>query len=586
MKSGLYGVVRFDGGPADSADCKALGLTPLPGASAVAAGLDGVDPGAVHIAADGDLCILLGYLDEPQDLAARLGLRAETGFAKLARAAFERFGAKAPAFMLGEWSFLLWRAEERRLTLMTSRALRDPVLYARHGESVAFAPCIHALGRLPWISRDIDPEGFAALVASHRAIRPFNHRTLLRGVEALRPGSCLTFFAGGRELRRVGDREVAPPFKGSFEDAVAEAEAMLRRIVRQHLARHGGLAVMVSGGLDSSTLAWAAAAERAAGHRLTLLTSAAPEGSGLPDETSYAGIVADHLGLPLTPVRPPPEAQLFKPSRQHFLSHGNPTHATWHYLYESFYAAANAARHSALVDGAAGEYTLTAIFPLATPAHRLRESLRRLRHRIDPRRHAPIWPEDGFNVRLAPARLASLPPDLAATWRLPQAVDSAPDPGRRWGYVASDKLDRSPTEPFLGRARMISLYRDQRLLHLFSGFPARFSNHNGTTRAPVRALLAGKLPELHPPAPIRHALLPGLLPAHAARGAAGAGAPPPLAPRRNRRLARPRLAGPAPRADRNSPTPADRGGVSNPAYRQCRRIPPRLAGGRLGLQRV
>jgi asparagine synthase (glutamine-hydrolysing) len=496
LKSGLYAVARLDGGPADLADCRALGLTPDPSASAVALGVDLVDPGAVHTAAvDGGLCILLGYLDEPQELAGRLGLPPEAGFTTLALAAHARFGAEAPAVMLGEWSCLLWRAEERRLTLMTSRALRDPVLYVKRGESVAIAPSIHALSRLSWMSRDIDPDGFAALMATHRAIRPFNRRSLLRGVEVLSPGGCLTLRAGGVERRRVGDRMVAPPFVGAFEDALVEAEAVLRRIVRQHLARHGGLAVMVSGGLDSSTLAWVAAAERAAGQRLTLLTSAAPEGSGLPDETPHARIVADRLGLPLTLVSPAPEARLYRPSRRHFFSRNDPIRATWHHLYEAFSAATRAAGETALIDGSAGEYTLTAIYPLATPAYRLRKTLRRLRDRLDPRQRSPRWPDDGFNVRLAQGRLASLPPDLVATWRLP-SDDTAFDPRGRWGYRQGlERLDNSPSEPLIGAARTIPPFRDQRLLELFSGFPARFSNDAGMTRAPARALLAGKLPD-------------------------------------------------------------------------------------------
>ena len=485
MKSGLYGVVRLDGGPADIADCAALGLAPAPGAGAVAAGVDPVDPGAVHTAAGSDLCILLGYLDEPQELAARLGLPPEATFAKLALAAHERFGAEAPALMLGEWSCLIWRSEERRLTLMTSRALRDPVLYARHGENVAFAPCIHALSRLAWISRDIDPEGFAALMATHRAIRSFNRRSLLRGVEALAPGSCLTLGVGGFELRRVGSRVIAPPFTGAFEDALAEAESMLRRILRQHLSRHGGLAVMVSGGLDSSTLAWLAATERVAGQRLTLLTSAAPEGSGLPDETSYARIVADHLGQPLTLVSPSPEARLFRPSRRHFLSRNNPTLATWHHLYDAFLAATHTAGQPVLIDGSAGEYTLSAIYPLATPTYLLRETLRRLRGRLDPRARPDRWPDDGFKVRLAPGRLATLPSDLATTWRQPLSADHAFHPRGRWGYCQGiDKLDNSPSEPMTGEARTVPPFRDQRLLKLFSSFPARFSNYRGMTSRP------------------------------------------------------------------------------------------------------
>jgi len=470
-------------------------MTPAPGASAIAAGVDPVDPGAVHTADRGGFCILLGYLDEPEELAARLRLPPETGFAKLALAAHERFGVEAPAFMLGEWSCLLWRAQARRLTLMTSRALRDPVLYARQGESVAIAPCIHALSRISWISRDIDPNGFAALMATSRATRPFNRRGLLRGVEALPPGSCLTLHAGGCDVRSVSARVIASPFKGSFEDAIAESEWMLRGIIRQHFKRHGGFAVMVSGGLDSSTLAWLAATERMAGQRLTLLTSAAPHGSGLPDETARARIVADHLGEPLTLVSPATEARLFRPSRRHFLSRNDPSLATWHHLYDAFFAATRAAGHTVLVDGSGGEYTLSAIYPLATPAYRMRATLRRLRDRLDPRRRLH-WPPDGFKVRLAPGRFATLPPDLATTWHAPLAADPAFDPCDQWGYCRGiDKLDISPSERLTGEARTLPPFRDQRLLQMFSGFAASFSNYRGVTRAPARALLAGKLPD-------------------------------------------------------------------------------------------
>ncbi|BGE84885.1 hypothetical protein Ms3S1_13210 [Methylosinus sp. 3S-1] len=439
---------------------------------------------------------MLGYLDEPQELAVRLGLPVDSGFALLAAAAHARFGAEAPAHMLGEWSCLVWRAEERRLALMTSRALRDPVLHARKGASVVLAPSIHALRRLPWMPNDIDPEGFAATMARHRAVRPFNTRSLLRGVEALPPGACVTFDAGGTQLRRIGAPVAAPPFAGSFADALAEAETLLRQILRQRLARHGGLAVMLSGGLDSSTLAVVAAAERAAGQRLTLLTSAAPEESGLPDETPFARIVADRLGLPLTLVRPSPQARLFRPSRRHCLARNDPTRATWHHLYEAFFVASGAAGHAELIDGSGGEYTFTAAFPLATPAYRLRRALRRLRDHVDPRRGAPHWPEDGFNVRLAPGLLSGLPSHLEETWRRPWSAEPAFDPRGRWGYCQGvEKLDNSPSETMIGAARIVPPFRDQRLLQLFSGFPARYSNHGGASRAPARALLDGRLPD-------------------------------------------------------------------------------------------
>jgi hypothetical protein len=62
----------------------------------------------------------------------------------------------------------------------------------------------------------------------------------------------------------------------------------------------------------------------------------------------------------------------------------------------------------AVIDGSAGEYTLNSIYSLATPTYRLRETLRRLRGRLDPRPRPDRWPDDGFKVRLAPGRPAPI----------------------------------------------------------------------------------------------------------------------------------------------------------------------------------
>src|ERR1700693_3647538 len=96
MKSGIYGCFSLDGAPVGMGDRAALGLDGSDGVGAapgaVARGMDLADPGAIDLAnANGDLCILQGYLDEPEDLAAKLGLPRDAPAATLARAAIERF---------------------------------------------------------------------------------------------------------------------------------------------------------------------------------------------------------------------------------------------------------------------------------------------------------------------------------------------------------------------------------------------------------------------------------------------------------------------------------------------------------------
>ena len=504
MNSGLYGCFRLDGGPVDAQACKALGLAPtadptLSGLalSGVALGVDRVDPNAVSLVTAGaDLCILLGYLDEAEALARELGLAVETPAAALAHAAYRRFGEDTPAHLVGEWSCLIWRPSERQLCLMTSRAIRDPVLFAVRANQVVVAPSIHQLRGVAWIGRDLDPEGFLARVSTFRARRELDSPTLLRGVEMLGPGRCLTIRADGSACHRVADLPVDAAWQGSFEEAVRASEALLRRVIRQRLARRPRAALFLSGGLDSSLLCWLAASERGAGQTIEFFTSAAPEGSGLQDETEFAALVADRLGVRLHRVAPPAEANVYRPSERHFLSVNEPARTTWHYLYEAFLAACMAADLPFLIDGANGEYTVSAQAPLATPTFRARGWLRGARTRLRGA-SGPQWPVDAFHGRLSPSLLARASQTMEANWRRPMPADHPFEARRPWGYrMGVDRLVLHTTQRLGGDVRADAPFRDERLLRLYSGFPGAFSAWRGVPRAPVRAMLRGNVPDV------------------------------------------------------------------------------------------
>jgi asparagine synthase (glutamine-hydrolysing) len=493
--SGLHGLFRLDGGPVDAADAATLGLSVAdPAGPAACTACDAMEPGAAHRHdGDGATTLLAGHVDEAAALASRLGLAADAPAALLARAALQRFGTDTPAEMLGEWSLLDWRARERRLVLMVSAARRDRLVYAVAGPRCAVGPDLFRLARLPWVGGAIDEAGLLLRVGRAGLRRRIGDTTMLQRVREVPPGGTVTITAAGVTTARTTVLTPQPRWTGSAADAVAAAEALLRRIVGERWARTAAPALLLSGGLDSSLLAWALAAEAEFGRALTFLTSVAPPGSGIPDEAEHARRVAAALGRAVVPVVPAPEADGFRPPDHVLRAAGGPVLGNRHALTEAFQQAGRAQGATMLVNGTYGEMTLTGRLMLRRPAERLRAVAGRLR-RGEWRRPAPM---DAFHIRIAPHRLARLPDAVAEG-----VADALPPPvvaqrrGEPWGYVPGVEQGLALPNLFYPAAlRMDYPFRDLRLLRLFAGFPQAVLAQGGLDRAPARLILQGRLPD-------------------------------------------------------------------------------------------
>lgn len=491
IHAGIRALVSLDGAPLAPADLRALGLPQATGTIAVLAS-DIAQPQAVHAASDASgTTLLLGFFDEPDQLAARLGL-SETGDPiQLARAALHRFGPDLPVAATGEWSLLHWTPGDG-LTLMGSLARRDPVFFVRRGALVAVGPSVHALGRLGWVDRAICPEGFLSAVATFRLREAQADRTVLREVRRLPPGGSVHLHEHGESAYQA--QRPAPParFAGTIADAAEEAYALLGQVVSERLSRLAGAASLLSGGLDSALVAVLLSESRGGSAPLDFLCSAAPPGSGMADELALARSVGDHLGLPVHAVVPAAEASPYRPARWRFEQSGGLVHAVRHYLYDALAERAAAIGHRSLFDGMFGELTVTGQWPLATPRQRLAQLARRLRGRRDP------WYLEAFPsfVRLSAHRAARLNERIAALDGGGE-LQIEPLPRRaRWRFPPGESLRTGPaTELLPGRLRSELIFRDQRLWRLFAGFPAAFLEHRGMDRALVRLMLAGRLPE-------------------------------------------------------------------------------------------
>jgi asparagine synthase (glutamine-hydrolysing) len=486
---GLYGLASLSGAPLPAADLAVLGLDAADGPFAAAARDPDAMPGEVDRAAfEEDRLLLLGQLDDAAALAAELGSSLADP-AALALAALRRWGTQARTRMSGEWSLAWWQGAERALTLGVSDNLRDPLLFARNGDHVAFAPDLRVLAGLGWIHGAIDPEGFAYAVGRAPLRLARNGRTMVRGVTALGAGTWATI---DQSRMHIVDASAIIPagWSGGFDDAVADLETALRGSVRRAIAGRSRIGVLLSGGLDSSLLAAIAAEELGAGQSLTCFSSAAPPGSGLVDELDWSRLVANQYGLRMIGVCPPPEPSIYLPRPETFALAG-PVPSARHYLYEAFAAAGRDAGIEVMLDGVGGEATITrkiATLGRRTLAGVPRLAARRLLGRV------PV-PEGLFHPRLADGFVASLPRDLRAFamrrrgW-LPPIGAGLFDPRMQlW------QLHEAVTAVPGGGLRQVFPFRDRALLRLAAAIPARFVDWQDGTRAVARAMLVGKVPE-------------------------------------------------------------------------------------------
>lgn len=510
MFSGLYAVASLDGAPIDACDMDILGLGGEADTLHTASGLRlrAVDAelggSAASYARTGTSTLaFVGHFNEPEDLAARLGMDAPASAAHMALEALRRWGDDAMPYMEGEWSLLQWDDASRTLRLGVSPTLRDRVRFATDGKRVAVAPDIFTLARLAWAGRQFDPMGFP-LSAAWPSLRDplMGERTIFRHCMAVEPGTFRSF--------RLNHQSASTPWlleapnaiwQGSFEEAAAEVEKTVRRIVRQILQRHGTIAVTLSGGLDSSLLAWLAAEERRPGQSVFCITSVAPEGSGLADERSFAKTVADHLGLPITFVCPPPDADAFRPGPYAGIYAEGPSLSVRHYLYDTFYAAARAGGADAVLDGCFGEMSITRPVFYADMKTRWREFKRKTKLALQYRCYlGETWPDAGFLMRLSKQALDNLPPAILGGERsrgdIPLLAKNQMLGVEPWYRNA----DAQPTTPFLAGTearglRVLLPFRDWRLLRAMAPLPAHFMQQNGYHRAMARTLLQGRVPD-------------------------------------------------------------------------------------------
>lgn len=197
------------------------------------------------------LCLLDGHLTNSAAIAERVGLPPGQEPEQVLLAAYSRFGEAMFEQLRGDWVVLIWDAGRRRLLVARDQTNARPLFVRMAGERVLFASEVRNL--LALLDRRPDPDrGAVGYWLNYSRLPP--DRTLYAGVARVQAGHLLRIADGRATLRRYWTPTLGPRLQGSRQDLAEHLRAEIISSVERS-CEPGVTAVMLSGGLDSTTLA-------------------------------------------------------------------------------------------------------------------------------------------------------------------------------------------------------------------------------------------------------------------------------------------------------------------------------------------
>ena len=204
---------------------------------------------------------------------------------------YEEVGDELLQHLNGMFAFALWDERRQRLLVARDRMGEKPLYYTElPNRTFIFASELKALLIHPGIQRRIDLHALRKYLTYEFVPSP---HSIIAGVRKLPPAHLLVWeWSGWRTERYWQLSYKGAKLRVSAAEAADEVRARLGEAVRKRLVSDVPLGVLLSGGIDSSSVA--ALACEVAGGRIKTFSIAFDERSF--DESSYARAVAGHLG--------------------------------------------------------------------------------------------------------------------------------------------------------------------------------------------------------------------------------------------------------------------------------------------------
>lgn len=301
----------------------------------------------------------VGRLDNRRALRALLGLDDGRPLddKELVLHGYRRWGKELPERLSGDFSFLIQDPSERSLFGARDPLGAKPFYYWRDRTSLLFSADLPTLLAQPAVSVRLDHGHLASSAVLLLSLVRGGTRTLYQNIFSLPGGSALRFDAGGLRAWQYWRPDPARRLDIPDAEAPEALRALLFSAVGARLPERSEAATLLSGGLDSSSIAAVAAALlRKKNRTLTAFSAvlAAPARDGTVDEASYIkelGVFDNMRFVSVTDEHRGP----FDDVEELVRASATPFHTSRHYLYSAFAAGARTRGATSVLDGCFGE---------------------------------------------------------------------------------------------------------------------------------------------------------------------------------------------------------------------------------------
>ncbi len=249
----------------------------------------GNEDGSVQVVLNGELYNFPELREQLVGHGHRFKSRSDT---EVLAHAYEEWGDDLVERLNGMFAFAIWDGPRRRLLLSRDRMGIKPLYYAELDGRLVFASELKAMLACPEVERKLDLTALRDYLVFEYVPTP---NTILPRVHRLRPGHLAVYERGRFKERRYWDLRLAARPSAAPTDEARLSEELRERVrtaVRLELISDVPIGVLLSGGIDSSSIA-AFMADIQDGP-VQSFSVGFSEGSF--DESNHAERVARHLG--------------------------------------------------------------------------------------------------------------------------------------------------------------------------------------------------------------------------------------------------------------------------------------------------
>jgi len=206
---------------------------------------------------------------------------------------YEEIGEEVFARLEGMFAIALYDERIGKLFLARDRMGKKPLYYGRFGETLVFGSELKALMAHPLFKRELDLRALNKYLLYEYVPTP---HSIFKNVFKLEPATYLTFDGWKAVKKKFWNIEFnklqITNYKLQESNAIKELDSKLDNAVKSRLISDVPLGVFLSGGIDSSTIAYYA--QKNSSQKIKTFSIGFQEESF--NEAPYARQVAEHLG--------------------------------------------------------------------------------------------------------------------------------------------------------------------------------------------------------------------------------------------------------------------------------------------------